>query len=211
MTIPKPFAVGKFAVTFAEWDACAADGGCGGNKPSDQGWGRGDRPVINVNWNEAKDYIDWLSKKTGKEYRLLSEAEREYVARAGSTTPFWWGRSITPALANYNGTAEPYKGGGSKGEYRGKTLPVKSFKPNPWGLYQVHGNVWEWVEDCWNENYHNAPSDGSANTTGDCVRVLRGGSWDNDPENLRAAYRGGYSLRTGPTLGVSVWPWVGRT
>jgi formylglycine-generating enzyme required for sulfatase activity len=194
VAIPKPFAVGRFAVTFAEWDACAEDGGCGGNKPSDNGWGRGDRPVINVNWNEAKDYIDWLSKKTGKTYRLLSEAEREYAARAGTSTPFWWGRSITPALANYNGSAEPYKGGGSKGEYRQKTLPVKSFKPNAWGLYQVHGNVWEWVEDCWNENYHNAPSDGSANTTGECGRrVVRGGSWSGDPLSLRAAFRDWYS------------------
>ncbi len=190
VTIAKPFAVGKFAVTFAEWDACAEDGGCGGNKPSDSGWGRGDRPVINVNWNEAKDYIDWLSKKTGKEYRLLSEAEREYAARAGTTTPFWWGRSITPALANYNGSAEPYQGGGSKGEYQKKTLPVKSFKPNPWGLYQVHGNVWEWAEDCWNDNYNGAPDDGSVRTTGDCSkRVLRGGSWLVDPWILRAARR----------------------
>ena len=193
VTIAKPFAVGKFAVTFAEWDACADDGGCGGNKPSDQGWGRGDRPVINVNWNEAKDYIDWLSKKTGKEYRLLSEAEREYATRAGTATPFWWGRSITPALANYHGSAEPYKGGGSKGEYRQKTLPVKSFKANPWGLYQVHGNIWEWVEDCWNENYNGAPSDGSARTTGDCsLRVLRGGSWFSFPQDLRAAQRVGF-------------------
>jgi formylglycine-generating enzyme required for sulfatase activity len=190
VTIAKPFAVGKFAVTFAEWDACADDGGCGGNKPSDSGWGRGDRPVINVNWNEAKDYIDWLSKKTGKEYRLLSEAEREYATRAGTATPFWWGRSITPALANYHGSAEPYKGGGSKGEYRQKTLPVKSFKANPWGLYQVHGNIWEWVEDCWNENYNGAPSDGSARTTGDCSRrLLRGGSWGIVPQCLRAALR----------------------
>ncbi len=127
-----------------------------------------------MNWDQAKDYIDWLAKKTGKEYRLLSEAEREYVARAGSTTPFWWGRSITPALANYNGSAEPYQGGGSKGEYQKKTLPVKSFKPNPWGLYQVHGNVWEWAEDCWNDNYNGAPDDGSVRTTGDCSkRVLR--------------------------------------
>ncbi len=179
--IARPFAVGRFAVTFAEWDACADDGGCGGAKPGDQGWGRGDRPVINVNWNEAKDYIDWLSKKTGKEYRLLSEAEREYVTRAGTTTPFWWGRSITPALANYDG---------SLGGYRAKTLPVKSFKPNPWGLYQVHGNVWEWTEDCWHGSYNGAPADGSAWTTGECTfRVLRGGSWDSLPQYLRAACR----------------------
>jgi formylglycine-generating enzyme required for sulfatase activity len=190
---PKRFAVGKFAVTFAQWDACVDDGGCGSYIPDDRGWGRGDRPVINVNWNDAKAYVAWLSKKTGKEYRLLSEAEREYVARAGTTTPFWWGSSITPDQANYDGSADPYKGGGAKGEYRQKTLPVKSFKPNPWGLYQVHGNVWEWVEDCWNANYDGAPGDGSARTTGDCARhVQRGGSWSLDPWDLRAAKRGWY-------------------
>ncbi len=101
--------MGKFAVTFAEWDACAAAGGCGGYKPDDIGWGRGDHPVINMDWNDAKAYVAWLSKKTGKSYRLLSEAEREYVTRAGTTTPFWWGSSITPELANYYGLAEPYK------------------------------------------------------------------------------------------------------
>ena len=176
VTIPKPFAVGQFAVTFAEWDACVAAGGCGGYKPEDQGWGRGDRPVINVSWDDAKAYVAWLSKKTGKSYRLLSEAEREYVARAGTATPFWWGSSITPEQANYNGNY--VYAGGQKGEYRSKTLPVKSFKPNPWGLYQVHGNVYDWVEDCYHDSYNGAPTDGSAWTSGDCTyRVLRGGSW----------------------------------
>ncbi len=198
VTIAKPFAVGKFAVRFAEWDACASDGGCSGETPSDEGWGRGDRPVINVNWNEAKNYIDWLSKKTGKEYRLLTEAEREYVTRAGTTTPFWWGRSITPVLANYDGSVEPYNGGGSRGEYRHKTMPVKFFKPNPWGLYQVHGNVWEWTEDCWHGSYDGAPAGGSAWTTGECVyHVLRGGSWDFGPRFLRAAHRDGSSTLNG--------------
>jgi formylglycine-generating enzyme required for sulfatase activity len=190
--IAKPFAVGRYPVTFAEWDACVDDGGCGGSSyiPRDQGWGRGDRPVIDVSWDGAKLYIQWLSRKTRKEYRLLSEAEREYVTRAGTDTPFWWGSSITPGQANYDGSAEPYKGGGQKGDYRQKTLPVKSFKPNPWGLYQVHGNVWDWVEDCWHENYNGAPSDGSAWTTGECkCHVLRGGSWDLNPQALRAAFR----------------------
>ena len=120
---------------------------------------RRDRPVINVEL-EMTPRATWrgFRSKTGKEYRLLSEAEREYAARAGTTTPFWWGSSITPEQANYDGSTDPYKGGGAKGEYRQKTLPVKSFKPNPWGLYQVHGNVWEWVEDCWNGNYDGAPS-----------------------------------------------------
>ncbi len=193
VTIVKPFAVGRFAVTFAEWDACVAGSGCGGYEPNDVDFGRGDHPVIDVSWNDAKDYMRWLSKKTGKDYRLLSEAEWEYVARAGTATPFWWGSLITPELANYDGTRKPYKGGGSKGEFRKKTMPVKSFKPNPWGLYQVHGNVDEWVGDCWTENYHNAPRDGSVNATGDCRdRVHRGGSWGDAPWGLRAAYRSRY-------------------
>ena len=186
--ISKPFAVGRFAVTFTEWDACVAGGGCGAYKPSDSGWERGDRPVINVSWDDAKAYVKWLSDKTRKKYRLLSEAEREYVTRAGTDTPFWWGKSISTDEANYDGNYT--YGGGSKGEYRQKTLPVNSFQPNPWGLYQMHGNVWEWVEDCWHGDYHNAPNDGSAWTTGDCTyRVLRGGSWNFDPQDLRAARR----------------------
>ena len=190
VTFAKPFAVGKFAVTFSEWDACVVDGGCGGYKPGDEGWGRGDRPVINVNWNDTIGFAAWLSKKTGRNYRLLSEAEREYAARAGTTTPFWWGSSITPEQANYDGSAEPYEGGGSKGEYGRKTVPVKSFKPNSWGLYQVHGNVWEWAEDCYHGTYNGAPADGSAWTTGECTsHVLRGGSWDDNPQNLRSAFR----------------------
>ena len=96
-------------MTFAEWDACVAEGGCGGYKPEDQGWGRGDRPVINVSWDDAKAYVAWLSKKTGATYRLLSEAEREYAARAGTTTPFWWGSSITPEQANYDGSSAPIR------------------------------------------------------------------------------------------------------
>lgn len=192
VTIAKPFAVGKFAVTFAEWDACVAAGGCGAHRPGDQGWGRGDRPVINVSWNDAKSYLDWLSRKTAKRYRLLSEAEREYVTRAGSTAQFWWGPTITPDQANYDGTASVYAGG-AKGKYTEKTVPVKSYQPNPFGLYQVHGNVWEWVEDCWNDNYDGAPADGSAWITDNCsLRVLRGGSWGIDPRTLRAAFRSRY-------------------
>ena len=156
-------------MTFDEWDACVADGGCNGYQPSDEGWGRGRRPVINVSWDDAKAYVAWLSNKTGKTYRLLSEAEREYVTRAGTTTPFWWGSSISTSQANYDGT-NTY-GSGVKGEFRHETLPVDSFQPNPWGLYQVHGNVWEWVEDCYHESYAGAPSDGSAWTFEDCSRV----------------------------------------
>ncbi len=193
VTFSKPFAVGKFAVTFSEWDACLADGGCGTYSPPDYGWRGGDLavPVINVTWKEAKEFTAWLSKKTGQSYRLLSEAEREYVTRAGTTAPFWWGSSITPEQANYYGSAPPYEGGGSRGKYRQRTVPVSSFQPNPWGLYQVHGNAWEWVEDCWHDNYQEAPADGSAWTSGTCEkRVARGGSLDDIPQYLRAAQRG---------------------
>jgi len=190
VSIAKPFAVGKFAVTFDEWDACVADGGCNGYKPSDLGWGRSKHPVINVDWDDAKAYAAWLSRKTGKSYRLLSEAEREYVTRASTTTPFWWGSSITPTQANYNGSADPYTGGGSKGEYRQRTVPVDSFEPNPWGLYNVHGNVWEWTADCWNDSNSGNPGDGRARATGDCgMRVVRGASWVNNPRVLRSAFR----------------------
>ena len=172
--IGRPFAVGKFAVTFNEWDACIADGACNRNRPSDNAWGRGKRPVINVNWDDAKFYAGWISRKTGKPYRLLSDAEREYVTRAGTTTPFWWGRSITPAQANYD-TTSIFEGGGSKGTFRKRTVPVDNFAPNPWGLYQVHGNVYEWGEDCWNVNNTGNPGNGSARTTGECTRrVVRG-------------------------------------
>jgi formylglycine-generating enzyme required for sulfatase activity len=193
VTFARSFAVGRFALTFDEWDACVADGGCRGYRPKDKGWGRGRQPAINVSWNDAKTYAAWLSRKTGKTYRLLSEAEREYVTRAGTTTPFWWGASISTQQANYNGSLNRISAYGNKsmGENRKKTMPVDSFQPNPWGLYQVHGNVWEWTEDCYNENYKDAPADGSAWTRGNCREpVLRGGSWKYLPKGLRAASRG---------------------
>jgi formylglycine-generating enzyme required for sulfatase activity len=182
-------AVGRFAVTFAEWDACVAEGGCKGYRPSDRGWGRGRQPVINLWWEDARAYVRWISERTSRPYRLLSEAEREYVTRAGTTTPFWWGASISTEQANYDGGFK--YGCGRKGVYRQKAVPVDSFAPNPWGLYQVHGNVYEWVEDCWNRNYEDAPSDGSAWLIGDCARrVMRGGSWQFAPWHLRSAARG---------------------
>jgi formylglycine-generating enzyme required for sulfatase activity len=188
VTFAVPFAVSKFAVTFDEWDACVNDRGCNGYRPDDNKWGRGRQPVINVSWDDAKTYVDWLSKKTGKPYRLLSEAEREYVTRTGTTTPFWWGSSISTGQANYDGTYT--YGGGSKGEFRRRTEPVGSFAANSWGLYQVHGNVWEWVGDCYQEKYNDAPSDGLARSISNCAsRVLRGGSWVDGPQILRSAFR----------------------
>jgi formylglycine-generating enzyme required for sulfatase activity len=115
-------------VTFDEWDACVADGGCNGYKPSDVDWGRGKRPVVNVSWNDAQAYISWLKGKTGRDYHLLSEAQREYVTRAGTTTPFWWGSTILADQANYTDDGE------AKSRYRYQTVPVDAFQPNPWGL-----------------------------------------------------------------------------
>jgi formylglycine-generating enzyme required for sulfatase activity len=185
VTLARPFAAGRFAVTFDEWDACVADGGCA-YRAYDRDWGRGRLPVINVSWNDAKTYVTWLARKTGKPYRLLSEAEREYVTRAGATTPFWWGATISSAQANYDGT-NPF-GAGPVSDWRRKTVPVDNFDPNPFGLYQVHGNVRDWVEDCWNDSYVGAPADGSAWMSGNCKRrVLRGTSWFDKPAD--AAFR----------------------
>jgi formylglycine-generating enzyme required for sulfatase activity len=185
----RQFAVGRFAVTFDEWDACVGDGGCNGHVPSDQGWGRGRQPVINVSWDDAKAYVAWLSKITGKPYRLLSEAEREYATRAGTTTPFWFGNSIATGEANYNGTFA--YANAAKGEFRGHTVSVNAFAPNAFGVYQVHGNVYDWLEDCYHNAYLGAPVDGAAWTgSGDCTnRVIRGGAWLDVPWGLRSANR----------------------
>lgn len=195
ITISKAFAVGRYTVTFDQWDLCVAEKACNG-PPDDAGWGRGRQPVINVSWDDAHGFTEWLSKKTGKAYRLLTEAEREYVARAGTTTPFWWGSRITTKQANFNGTFT-YTGE-EKGIQRDRTLPVDAFDANPWGLYQVAGNIWEWVEDCYHDSYDGAPTNGSAWLTGDCSRrSLRGGSWGSQPRNLRSAarYKGLTDLR----------------
>lgn len=195
VTLARPFAVGKFAVTFDEWDACVSSGGCNGYIPSDQGWGRNRRPAINVDWDQARSYIAWLSLLTGRHYRLLSETEREYATRAGTTTPFWWGSSIMSTQANYNSAGEPYEGGGEKGDYPRRTMPVDNYQANPWGLFQVHGNVWEWTEDCWNDNHEGNPGNGQSRLTGECDRrVVRGGAWYDSPRDLRSAFRTGFTV-----------------
>ena len=182
VTIAAPFAVGKYEVTFAEWDACEEAGGCGGYSPQDNGWGRGQRPVINVSWDDAQRYVRWLSTKTKKPYRLLTESEWEYAARAGTQTAYSWGDQIGSGRANCDGC-------GSQWDDR-QTAPVGSFRANAWGLYDMHGNVWEWVEDCWNDSYVGAPRDGSVWRSGNCSgRVMRGGSWFDIPSGLRAAFR----------------------
>ena len=190
----RPFAVGVYEVTFEEWDACVNAGGCNNSYPIDQGWGRGNRPVINVSWNDVQTYIQWLSERTGKNYRLLSESEWEYVARAGTTTPFHFGATISTDQANYNGNYT--YNNGHKGLFRKKTLPVGTLSPNQFGLYDMHGNVIEWTQDCWNDSYQRISRSGATREYGDCdFRVLRGGSWYNEPRFLRSANRGRSTLK----------------
>ncbi len=146
--------------------------------------------MINVSWNDATDYAAWLSRQTGQAYRLPSEAEWEYACRAGTTSPFWWGSSISTGQANYDGTGT--YGGGPKGEYRKRTVPVDSFAPNPWGLYQVHGNVWEWCADNWHGNYTgDPPTDGSTWEGGNAIvfASCAAVAWYYTPEVLRSADR----------------------
>ena len=186
------FAVSAHEVTFEDYDRFRP------NEADDAGWGRGRRPVINVSWDDAKSYANWLSSQTGAEYRLLSESEWEYAARAGTTTKYSWGDWIGGNnLANCTGAmifddhglGVDVPGCGSRWDGK-QAAPVGSFEPNGFGLYDMHGNVSEWVEDCWNKNYHGAPDDGSSWLQGECrYRVLRGGSWSNAPGNLRSAHR----------------------
>ena len=177
VTIPAPFALSVHEVTFEDYDRFMPQ-----NEVNDQGWGRGRRPVIDVSWDQAQDYVEWLSLETGATYRLPSEAEWEYAARAGSATKYSWGNEIGANRANCDND--------HCGDQWKHTAPVGSFPPNGFGLYDMHGNVREWVEDCWNGSYAGAPSDGVAWVSGDCAeRVLRGGSWFSDPRDLRAANR----------------------
>lgn len=196
------FKISRYEVTFDEWDACVADGGCD-HTPDDKGWGRGRRPVINVNWWDAQQYIKWLNQKSGKQYKLLSEAQWEYAARAGTVTPFWTGKCLGTDQANYNGEI-PYEGC-PQGENRKQTIPVGSLAANPWGLYDMHGNVWEWTADCWLESYEGTPTDGSSRTADSdyCYeRVVRGGSWPYHGAVQRSAFRDKYYVeRRNDSLG----------
>ena len=174
------FEFSKHEVTFKQWDTCVEYGGC--RWVEDEGWGRNDRPVIHVTWDDAQAYVGWLSKETGEAFRLPSEAEWEYAARAGTETMYSWGNDRGRGLANCDGCVCVHCGL--------RTSPVGSFPQNAFGLHDVHGNVWEWVADCRNESYRGAPSDGSAWLQGDCSkRVARGGSWLRHPGRLRAAER----------------------
>lgn len=187
----KPFRISRYEATFDEYDVFAhliqSDGGCQDEHPvepitKDEYWERGKRPVINISWPDAVCYVEWLSKKTGQRYRLPTEAEWEYAARAGTETVYWWGNEVDKKRANCAGCGSQWDGK--------QTALVGSFGPNPWKLYDTAGNVWEWVQDCYDTNYEEARADGTARETGDCTkRVIRGGSWASFPGGLRSAHR----------------------
>ena len=181
VTIGDRFAIGRYAVTFGEYDHFSDV--TGREKPADRGWGRGRRPVIKVSWWDAQAYCEWLARETGRPYRLPSEAEWEYACRAGRTTRYAFGNTITPKDANYSESK------------MGKTTEVGSYPANAWGVYDLHGNVWDWVEDVWHDDYGGAPTDGSAWTDEEgiqspLVRVDRGGSWSSNSRFCRSAFRG---------------------
>lgn len=198
--IETPLAVGRYEVTFAEWDACSRAGGCT-HHPDDWGWGRNDMPVVDVSFIDVQEYLRWLSKRAGKEYRLLSEAEWEYAARAGTDTTRYWGDDPADAC-DFGNVADLTAGEGLTEErdwgvhpcrdgYGFEPAPVGQFAPNGFGLHDMLGNVWEWVQDCWHADYDEAPEDGKAWIQGgNCeYRVTRGASWDHRPEYLRVAKR----------------------
>ena len=194
VTIPQPFAVSKHEVTFEDYDRFTYP-----NKVDDEGWGRGLRPLINVSWIDAKEYVAWLSSQTGQQYRLLAEAEWEYAARAGSTTKYSWGNDIGCNRANCSGCDSRWDSQ--------STAPVGSFSANAFGLHDMHGNVWARVEDCWNGGYAGAPSDGSAWLRGDCEsRVLRGGSGASSPGSCAPRSAAGTPPASASTSSVSELP-----
>ncbi len=187
VTIGRSLLVSKFEVTFAEWDACNRDNGCQ-FPPRDQGWGRGKRPVMNISWSDVQQYLNWISIKTGMKYRLLTEAEWEYAARGITDSQklpprYAWGDEVGVGNANCNGCKSEWD--------RKSTAPVGSFKANAFGLYDMHGNVWEWVADCYGD-YPKSVHDGTATPEyPGCKRIMRGGAWDYSSGDMRAARRVG--------------------
>lgn len=203
VTIEKPFAIGKFAVTVDQFGAFVAETAypvgttcrqwSGAKWQEEPGSFRrpgfrqgGGHPAVCVSWEDAQSYVRWLSSKTAQQFRLPTEAEWEYAARAGTETPYWWGASISGHQANYNAGASADLDGNNH-PWQQKTMPANSFEPNPWCLYQMHGNVWEWVEDCWRRDYGGDIPDREGPEI--YKRVLRGGSWMNGPRGLRSARR----------------------
>jgi hypothetical protein len=182
----KRIAVAVRETTFDDWAVCVADGACAAHP--DNGWGREKRPVINVSWSEAQTYVQWLSAKTGKRYRLPSETEWEYAARAGSRAAFSFGPGVAPDKANYD-ASRPYQG--PAGARRARTLPTASFAPNLFGLYDMHGNVAEWTDDCWNGEAEGEPSAATTVSSLCSARVVKGGGWNDGGADLQASGRGG--------------------
>jgi formylglycine-generating enzyme required for sulfatase activity len=183
------FWMGKYEVTFDEWDACVADSGCD-HMPQDRLGNRGDRPVTNVSWDDVQQYIEWINQKAGRFYRLPSEAEWEYAARSGSTTMYPWGNRLGKNNANCYYCGSPTDGK--------NTLPVGSYRANGFGLHEMAGNVEEWTQDCVNDSYKGAPLNGSAWLTGDCSRrIVRGGSYISTPWSSRSASRGDGAAHSG--------------
>ena len=189
----KSFAISKFPITVREWNACVAAKSC-----SYAPTGKDDAPVTNLSWTDTQQFVEWLSKATQKPFRLPTEAEWEYAARGGTRSKFWWGDQLQASMANCKGCNEPYE--------TSQPLNVGSFKPNPFGLYDMGGNIHQWVADCWHENYQGAPSDGSAWVEDDCQsRVIRSGSWKNDPSYVRPSNRDHYDATVRyPTHGLRV-------
>jgi len=191
VTISSSFAIGKYEVTFDEYDYfCELTGRI---KPNDEGWGRGKRPVIDVTWYDAQDYVQWLTKSTGKEYYLPSESQWEYAARAGTKTNYWWGDTPGDKLAQCVNCAAIIRCENCKDVplVDDGTAKVGSFEPNPFGLYDVHGNVMEWTADCGNKYNSKTPGDGSPRLAGNCDRhIMKDGSWWNNVRFIRASVRG---------------------
>ena len=186
--VPRVLAVSRYEITFEDWDTCIADGGCS-HRPDDRSWGRGKRPAINVSWGDAKQYVNWLAAATSKHYRLLTEAEWEYAARAGSTSRYPWGEDVGKDVAALRDAV-------SRSSFY-QSSPVGAFPQNRFGLHDMIGNVWEWTEDCWNESYAGAPGDGRPWLSGDCgQRVVRGSSWLTAARDARAAVRFGFVAST---------------
>jgi formylglycine-generating enzyme required for sulfatase activity len=189
----RPFAISKFPITIREWNACVAAKSCT-YVPT----GKDDAPVANISWTDAQEFVDWLSKVTKKTFRLPSEAEWEYAARGRTSTKFWWGDQLQADTANCKGCNEPYD--------TSQPLKVGSFKPNPFGLYDMGGNIHQWVMDCWHKNYQGAPLDGSPWAENNCLsHVIRSGSWKNGPSYVRPSNRDHYDTGVRyPTHGFRV-------
>jgi formylglycine-generating enzyme required for sulfatase activity len=181
VAILKSFALSRFEITWDQWLACVEAGPCT-HIPSDHHWGRGRQPIMNITWQDAQDYVGFLRARTGQPYRLPAEAEWEYAARAGTDTFFPWGDEAGTYNANCRKCGTPWDGQGN--------APVGTFKPNAFGLYDMHGNVWEWTEDCWSPTHDGAPTIARPRTDGDCERrVIRSGSWYYIPRLMASTYR----------------------